>query len=61
MIAEAAKLKPPSLLVALDPHQDLIGKKISEVGRLLEYAVIQVYNAARNGNFIQRSVVANCL
>jgi hypothetical protein len=50
IIAEAAKMKPPSLLVALDPHEDIIGKKIGEVGRLLEYAANQVYNAARNGN-----------
>eukprot|EP00026_Physarum_polycephalum_P004337 Phypoly_transcript_04355.p1 GENE.Phypoly_transcript_04355~~Phypoly_transcript_04355.p1 ORF type:complete len:653 (+),score=116.59 Phypoly_transcript_04355:79-1959(+) len=49
IIAEAAKMKAPSLLIALDPHEDIIGKKIGEIGRLLEYAANQVYNSARNG------------
>jgi hypothetical protein len=57
IIAEAAKMKAPSLLIALDPHEDTIGKKIGEVGRLLEYAANQVYNSARNGNYFRYRVV----
>lgn len=49
LITEAAKLAPPSLLVAMDPHQNLMEKKIGEIGRLLEYAANQLYNSARAG------------